>query len=259
MSYLKSLGVTAIELLPIHAFVNDRVLVERGLVNYWGYNSLAFFAPEPRYLSDGNPAELKSAIRALHAAGIEVLLDVVYNHTGEGSELGPTLSMRGLDNAAYYRLLSDDMRRCVNDTGTGNTVNFSHPRVIQLTLDSLRYWVQEFHVDGFRFDLSVTLGREQNGYDRAAGFFDALMQDPTLARVKLIAEPWDLGSRRLPARQSSARHGRVERQVSRRRAPLLARRFGPARSAGSAAAGFGRSVRSPRATPVGVAELHHRA
>ena len=193
VGYLKSLGVSAIELLPIHAFVNERVLTERGLVNYWGYNSLAFFAPELRYLSDGNPAELKAAIKALHAAGIEVLLDVVYNHTAEGSELGPTLSMRGLDNAAYYRLLSDDMRRYVNDTGTGNTVNFSNSRVIQLTMDSLRYWVEEFHVDGFRFDLSVTLGREQSGYDPGSGFFDALLQDPTLARVKLIAEPWDLG------------------------------------------------------------------
>jgi glycogen operon protein len=193
VEYLKSLGVTAIELLPIHALVNDRVLAERGLANYWGYNSLAFFAPEPRYLSDGNLPELKAAIKALHAAGIEVLLDVVYNHTGEGSELGPTLSLRGFDNAAYYRLLPDNMRRCVNDTGTGNTVNFSHSRVIQLTLDSLRYWVEQFHVDGFRFDLSVTLGREANGYDPGSGFFDALLQDPILARVKLIAEPWDLG------------------------------------------------------------------
>jgi isoamylase len=193
IEYLKSIGITAIELLPVHAFVNDRVLVERGLANYWGYNTLAFFAPEPRYLSDGNPDELKAAIKALHAAGIEVLLDVVYNHTGEGSELGPTLSMRGLDNAAYYRLVSDNPRLCINDTGTGNTVNFSHSRVIQLTLDSLRYWVEHYHVDGFRFDLSVTLGRENNGYDPGSGFFDALLQDPTLARVKLIGEPWDLG------------------------------------------------------------------
>jgi isoamylase len=193
VEYLKSIGITAIELLPVHAFVNDRALVERGLANYWGYNTLAFFAPEPRYLSAGNPDELKGAIKALHAAGIEVLLDVVYNHTGEGSELGPTLSMRGLDNAAYYRLAADNPRVCINDTGTGNTVNFSHSRVIQLTLDSLRYWVEHFHVDGFRFDLSVTLGRENNGYDPGSGFFDALLQDPTLARVKLIGEPWDLG------------------------------------------------------------------
>ena len=193
VSYLRSIGITAIELLPLHAFVNDRALVERGLSNYWGYNTLAFFAPEPRYLSDGSLDELKAAIKALHAAGIEVLLDVVYNHTGEGSELGPTLSLRGFDNTAYYRLAADNPRHCVNDTGTGNTVNFSHSRVIQLTLDSLRYWVEEFHVDGFRFDLSVTLGREVTGYDPGSGFFDALLQDPTLARVKLIGEPWDLG------------------------------------------------------------------
>ena len=140
-----------------------------------------------------NPAELKGAIKALHAAGIEVLLDVVYNHTCEGSELGPTLSLRGLDNAVYYRLQADNARYCVNDTGCGNTVNFSHRRVIQLTLDSLRYWVDEYHVDGFRFDLGVTLGREQHGFDPGAGFFDALLQDPTLSRVKLISEPWDLG------------------------------------------------------------------
>lgn len=193
INYLQRLGITAIELLPIHAIVNDRALVDRARINYWGYNSLAFFAPEPRYLSDANPAELKGAIKALHAAGIEVLLDVVYNHTGEGSEIGPTLSLRGLDNAAYYRLHPDNPRLCINDTGCGNTINFTHPRVIQLTLDSLRYWVQEFHVDGFRFDLCVTLGREAQGFDPGAGFFDALLQDPLLARVKLISEPWDLG------------------------------------------------------------------
>jgi isoamylase len=193
VQYLKGLGVTAVELLPIHAIVNDRALAERGMVNYWGYNTLAFFAPEPRYLADGTLSELKRSIKALHAAGIEVLLDVVYNHTGEGNELGPTLSLRGFDNVAYYRLANENPRLYVNDTGTGNTVNFSHSRVIALTLDSLRYWVQEFHVDGFRFDLSVTLGRENTGYDSGAGFFDALLQDPTLARVKLIGEPWDLG------------------------------------------------------------------
>jgi isoamylase len=193
IAHLRSLGVTALELLPIFAWVHDRPLVEKGLVNYWGYSTLAYFAPEPRYLADGNPAELKGAIKALHAAGIEVLLDVVYNHTCEGSERGPTLSLRGLDNAVYYRLQADNARYCVNDTGCGNTVNFSQRRVIQLTLDSLRYWVDEYHVDGFRFDLGVTLGREQNGFDPGAGFFDALLQDPTLSRVKLISEPWDLG------------------------------------------------------------------
>ena len=193
IDHLRGLGVTALELLPIFSYVHDRPLVERSLVNYWGYSTLGFFAPEPAYLSDGDPAELKVAIKALHAAGIEVLLDVVYNHTCEGSERGPTLSLRGLDNANYYRLQAANARYCVNDTGCGNTVNFSHRRVIQLALDSLRHWVDKYHVDGFRFDLGVTLGREQHGFDPGAGFFDALMQDPTLSRVKLISEPWDLG------------------------------------------------------------------
>jgi len=193
IDHLCRLGITAIELLPVHAFVNDRRLVELGLRNYWGYNTLAFFAPEPRYSSDATLAQMKWAIKQLHAAGIEVILDVVYNHTCEGSELGPTLSFRGLDNLSYYRLTTENRRYCVNDTGCGNTLNFSHPRVIQLVMDSLRYWVDEFHVDGFRFDLSVTLGREHEGYDVGSGFFDALMQDPELARVKLIAEPWDVG------------------------------------------------------------------
>jgi isoamylase len=190
---LQRLGITAIELLPIFSLLHDRPLLDRGLLNYWGYNTLGFFAPEPRYLTDGDPNSLKQAIKALHGAGIEVLLDVVYNHTCEGSERGPTLSMRGLDHSGYYRLQSDNPRYCVNDTGTGNTVNFTHPRVIQLTLDSLRHWVNDYHIDGFRFDLCATLGREQDGFDQGAGFFDALMQDPVLARVKLIAEPWDVG------------------------------------------------------------------
>jgi isoamylase len=193
VDYLKRLGITTIELLPIHAFVHDRRLIDLNLRNYWGYSTLAFFAPEPRYLSDGTLAQMKWAVRQLHAAGIEVILDVVYNHTCEGSELGPTLSFRGLDNLNYYRLLPDDHRYCINDTGCGNTVNLSHPRVIQLVMDSLRYWVHEFHIDGFRFDLGVTLGRETHGFDAGSGFFDALMQDPVLARVKLISEPWDVG------------------------------------------------------------------
>ncbi|GLK67371.1 glycogen debranching protein GlgX [Hansschlegelia plantiphila] len=193
IEHYKRLGVTAVELLPIHAFVQDRVLVEKGLRNYWGYNTLAFFAPEPRYLSDGSLNELKVAVRRLHAAGIEVILDVVYNHTAEGSEEGPTLSFRGLDNASYYRLVQTDWRYCVNDTGTGNTVNLSHPRVLQMVMDSLRYWVEAYHVDGFRFDLGVTLGREAHGFDPGSGFFDAIRQDPALQRVKLISEPWDIG------------------------------------------------------------------
>jgi glycogen operon protein len=179
--------------MPVHAFVQDRALQRQGLRNYWGYNTLAFFVPEPTYLSDGSPNEMRVAVRRLHAAGIEVILDVVYNHTGEGEETGPTLSLRGLDNASYYRLEAGDPRRTVNDTGTGNTLNLSHPRVLQMVLDSLRYWVTSFHVDGFRFDLCATLGRESHGFDPHSGFFDALRQDPVLARVKLIAEPWDIG------------------------------------------------------------------
>jgi isoamylase len=193
VDYLRGLGVTAVELLPIHAFVRDRLLVEKALTNYWGYNTLAYFAPEPAYLSDGTLGQLKWAVRQLHAAGIEVLLDVVYNHTAEGDERGPTLSFRGLGNATYYRLAAESRRHHVNDTGCGNTLDVTEPRVLQLVLDSLRYWVTEFHVDGFRFDLGVTLGREAHGFDPGAGFFDALLQDPVLARVKLITEPWDLG------------------------------------------------------------------
>jgi glycogen operon protein len=193
VEYLKGLGVTAVELLPIHAFLDDRALLDRGLCNYWGYNTLAFFAPDPRYLSNGSLDQVKAAVKNLHVAGIEVILDVVFNHTCEGSELGPTLSLRGFDNAAYYRLVGDSARHHINDTGCGNTVNFSHPRVIQLAMDSLRYWVQHYHVDGFRFDLGVTLGREPQGFDRSSGFFDALMQDPILAGAKLISEPWDTG------------------------------------------------------------------
>jgi glycogen operon protein len=193
ISHLRRLGVTTVELLPVHAFVQDRYLLEKGLRNYWGYNSIGFFAPEPRYLAEGSADEMRIAVRRLHAAGIELVLDVVYNHTAEGSELGPTLSFRGLDNASYYRLVADNPRHCVNDTGTGNTLNLSTPRVLQMVMDSLRYWVESFHVDGFRFDLGVTLGREPQGFDPGAGFFDAIRQDPVLQRVKLISEPWDIG------------------------------------------------------------------
>jgi isoamylase len=193
IDHLRRLGVTSVELMPIHAFVQDRHLLEKGLRNYWGYNTLSFFAIEPRYLSDGTAEDMRIAVRRLHAAGLEVILDVVYNHTAEGNEFGPTLSFRGLDNASYYRLVPDDPRHYINDTGTGNTVNLSHPRVLQLVMDSLRYWVTSFHVDGFRFDLGVTLGRESYGFDPSSGFFDAIRQDPVLSRVKLISEPWDLG------------------------------------------------------------------
>jgi glycogen operon protein len=192
IAHLKRLGVTAIELLPVHAFVQDRVLLEKGLRNYWGYNTLSYFAPEPRYMSEGSLREIREMVRRFHAAGIEVILDVVYNHTCEGSELGPTLSWRGLDNASYYRL-AEDGRHTINDTGTGNTLNMSHPRVLQMVMDSLRYWAETFHVDGFRFDLGLTLGRETWGFDAHAGFFDAIRQDPVLSPLKLITEPWDVG------------------------------------------------------------------
>lgn len=193
IDHLRRLGITAIELMPVHAFVQDRSLLRRGLRNYWGYNTLAFFSPEPAYLASGSADELRVAVRRLHAAGIEVILDVVYNHTAEGGADGPTLSFRGLDNASYYRLVHNDARHYVNDTGCGNTVDMTRPRVLQMVMDSLRHWVTSFHVDGFRFDLSASHGREAHGFDPGAGFFDAVRQDPVLSRVKLIAEPWDLG------------------------------------------------------------------
>ncbi|HEX4078820.1 MAG TPA: glycogen debranching protein GlgX [Rhizomicrobium sp.] len=193
IEHLKRLGVTALELLPVHACLQDRRLVQMKLANYWGYNTLAFFAPEPRYLASGDANEMRTAVRRLHAAGIEVILDVVYNHTCEGDEMGPTLCWRGLDNASYYRLDPDNRRHFIDDTGTGNTLNVAHPDVLRMVLDSLRYWSQSFRVDGFRFDLGVTLGREEHGFDPGSGFFDALRQDPELCRLKLNFEPWDLG------------------------------------------------------------------
>ena len=195
VDYIKSLGVTSVELLPIHTFLHDGHLLERGLRNYWGYNSIAFFAAHPRYLSDPlrGVQEFKEMVARFHEAGLEVILDVVYNHTAEGNERGATLSFRGIDNASYYRLLPDQRRYYINDTGTGNTLNLSHPRVIQMVTDSLRYWVQEMHVDGFRFDLGTILAREPNGFDNRSGFLKACSQDPVLGGVKLIAEPWDCG------------------------------------------------------------------
>jgi len=194
IDHLLRLGITAIELLPIHAFVDDRFLLEKGLVNYWGYNSIGFFAPEPRYISPGgNADELKIAIRRLHDAGIEVFLDVVYNHTAEGNHLGPTLSFRGIDNKSYYQLVAEDPRYYFDVTGCGNSLNLSHPRVLQMVVDSLRHWAETYHIDGFRFDLATTLGRNGHGFDPGAGFFDVLRQDPVLNGVKLIAEPWDVG------------------------------------------------------------------
>ena len=193
IKHLQRIGVTAIELLPIHTFTQDRFLQEKGLRNYWGYNTLGFFAPEQSYMASEHQDELRRAVHRLHKAGIEVILDVVYNHTCEGSEKGPTLSWRGLDNASYYRLVKDEPRYTINDTGTGNTLNMSKARVIQMVADSLRYWATSFGIDGFRFDLGLTLGREEHGFDPGSAFFDVLRQDPVLGRLKLITEPWDVG------------------------------------------------------------------
>ena len=196
IEHLLSLGVTAVELLPVHHSVAERALVARGLTNYWGYNSIAYFAPDLRFASGGNGVqvyEFKSMVKKLHSAGIEVILDVVYNHTAEGDKKGPTLSLRGIDNRSYYRLDTSDMRGYTDYTGCGNSMNMMHPRAIQLIMDSLRYWVLQMHVDGFRFDLAAALARELVEVDRLGTFFDIIHQDPVLAHVKLIAEPWDLG------------------------------------------------------------------
>ena len=198
IEYLRHLGVTAVELLPVHHFLHDGHLVDRGLRNYWGYNSIGFFAPHGGYASAGDGggqvAEFKAMVKALHAAGIEVVLDVVYNHTAEGNHLGPSLALKGLDNAAYYRTVADDRRYYMDYTGTGNSLNMQHPHALQLVMDSLRYWVTEMHVDGFRFDLAATLARELYDVDKLSAFFDIIHQDPILNRVKLIAEPWDVGA-----------------------------------------------------------------
>ncbi len=197
VEHLRSIGVTALELLPIHDFVDDGYLTEKGLTNYWGYSTLNFFSPDARYSGSGDHGgqvrEFKEMVRALHAAGIEVILDVVYNHTAEGNHMGPTLSFKGIDNPTYYRLMKEDPRYYMDYTGTGNSLNARHPQVIKLINDSLRYWVQEMHVDGFRFDLASTLAREEHAVDRLSSFFDVIHQDPVLSEVKLIAEPWDIG------------------------------------------------------------------
>jgi isoamylase len=197
IEHLRGLGITAIELMPVHHFANDSTLIEKGLSNYWGYNTIGFFAPDHKYTSSPTPGgqvqEFKAMVRALHEADIEVILDVVYNHTAEGNHLGPTLSMRGIDNAAYYRTVEDDQRYYMDYTGTGNSLNVRHPHSLQLIMDSLRYWVTEMHVDGFRFDLAATLAREFYDVDRLSSFFELVQQDPTVSQVKLIAEPWDIG------------------------------------------------------------------
>ncbi|MEJ6746166.1 MAG: glycogen debranching protein GlgX [Yoonia sp.] len=192
LDHLTNLGITAVELLPVQAFINDKFLLDRGLTNYWGYMTYGFFAPDPRYMQNGEIAEFQQMVKRFHSAGIEVILDVVYNHTAEGSELGPTFMFRGLDNASYYRL-ADDPRYYIDDAGCGNTLDFENPFVIRLVMDSLRYWVKRMGVDGFRFDLCSTLGRTRTGFERDGPFFRAIGQDPVLNKVKLIAEPWDIG------------------------------------------------------------------
>lgn len=193
VDYIKSLGVTTVELLPVQAYLDDHHLVAKGLSNYWGYNTIGFFAPMQRYLGSNGLSSFRDMVRRFHDAGLEVVLDVVYNHTAEGNELGPTLSFKGIDNFSYYRTMPGEPRYYINDTGTGNTVNTSHPRVLQMVMDSLRYWVEVMEVDGFRFDLGTILGREPHGFDQRGGFFDAMGQDPVLRKVKLVGEPWDIG------------------------------------------------------------------
>jgi isoamylase len=197
IEHLQRLGVTAVELMPVHQFVSDAILAERGLANYWGYNTIGFFAPHNSYSASGSRGEqvqeFKSMVRTLHQAGIEVILDVVYNHTAEGNHLGPTLSFRGIDNSSYYRLVGDDPRFYMDTTGTGNSLLMRHPHVLQMIMDSLRYWILEMHVDGFRFDLAAALARQFHEVDRLSAFFDMVQQDPVVSQVKLIAEPWDVG------------------------------------------------------------------
>ena len=223
----------------MHQFVHDAHLVERGLRNYWGYNSIGFFAPHNEYSSAGSDGsqvpEFKAMVRALHEAGIEVILDVVYNHTAEGNHMGPVLSFKGIDNGAYYRLVPDDPAHYYDTTGTGNSLNMAHPHALQLIMDSLRYWVTEMHVDGFRFDLAATLARQFHEVDRLSAFFDLVQQDPVISQVKLIAEPWDVGRGRLPGRQLPAPVVRVERPVPRHGPRRVAGRAGRRRRAGVAA------------------------
>ena len=268
IDHLRRLGVTAVELLPIHAFVQDRTLLQQGLRNYWGYNTLGFFAPEPRYLSDSTADEMRIAVRRLHAAGLEVILDVVYNHTAEGSELGPTLSFRGLDNASYYRLVPDNPRHYINDTGTGNTLNLSHPRVLQMVMDSLRYWVTPSMSTASASISASTLGREDHGFDPRSGFFDAIRQDPVLSRVKLISEPWDLG----PGGYQLGNHppgfaewndrfrDGVRRLLARRRGPArrLRRAASPARATSSTSRRAGPGPRSTSSPPRRLHPARHR-
>ena len=242
LDHLTKLGVTAVELLPVQAFLDDRFLVARGLRNYWGYQTIGFFAPEPRYMSQGAIWEFQAMVRRFHAAGIEVILDVVYNHTGEGDEMGPTLSFRGLDNRSYYPPASRMTSAITSTTPAPATRSTStHPMVLRLVMDSLRYWVEVMHVDGFRFDLATVLAREAGGFDAHGGFLDALRQDPVLTRVKLIAEPWDIGPGGYQLGSLAASVPGMERPFPRRRAPVLARRCRDGAGPRQAAARLGRA------------------
>jgi isoamylase len=243
-----------------HAFINDSHLLDKGLTNYWGYDSIGFFAPDTRYASaaDQTLREFKEMVASFHDAGLEVILDVVYNHTAEGNEHGPTLSFKGIDNASYYRLLPDNKRFYINDTGTGNTLNLSHPNVIHMVTDSLRYWVNELHVDGFRFDLGTILAREPNGFDNESGFLKACSQDPVLRTIKLIAEPWDCGPGGVSGRRAPARVGRVERPVSRHCPRFLERQLS-GQCSRPAPVCIRRHIQPPGTPTLGMCELCDRA
>ncbi|GAA3078352.1 hypothetical protein GCM10020254_23170 [Streptomyces goshikiensis] len=258
IGHLTKLGVTALELMPVHQSVNDHRLVDDGLSNYWGYNTIGFFAPHNGYASGDRGQqvlEFKSAVRALHEAGIEVILDVVYNHTAEGNHLGPTLSFRGLDNASYYRL-AEDPRHYMDTTGTGNSLLMRSPHVLQLIMDSLRYWVTEMHVDGFRFDLAATLARQFHEVDRLSSFFDLVQQDPVVSQVKLIAEPLGPGRGRLPGGQLPAAVDRVERQVPGHRAGPVARAAAHPRGVRGSADRLLGPLPGRRAAAAGLHQLH---
>ena len=259
IEHLNRLGVTAVELMPVHQFTNDSSLQDKGLSNYWGYNTLGYFAPQNTYASSGDHGqqvrEFKQMVKDLHAAGLEVILDVVYNHTAEGNHMGPTLSFRGLDNRNYYHLVEGDQRHYMDYTGTGNSLDLSHPMVLQMVMDSLRYWVEEMHVDGFRFDLATTLTRAEGeqGPDMMSGFLQVVRQDPVLRQVKLIAEPWDVGLGRVPGGQLPGPVERVERQVPGHRPRLLARRAGHAGRVRHPDHRLGRPLRGRRPHPAGLA------
>ena len=258
IDHMKDLGVTAVEFLPVHAFVQDRHLIARKLSNYWGYNSIGFFAPEPRYLQSGDLAEWKAMVCCLHDAGIEVMIDVVYNHTAEGNHLGPTLSFKGIDNASYYKLSPEDPRFYWDCTGCGNTLNLSHPRVLQMVMDSLRYWVEVMHVDGFRFDLTSALARDPWAFDYGSGFLDAVRQDPVLSQGQADRRALGPGRRRLSGRRLPARLVGVERQVPRHHAALLEGRARHHPGAGHARHRLGRPLGPPGPAAVRHGELHHR-